>query len=163
MHNAPNPVPPLLFEAHASIGETLVLRKGQRFYGEGDPSTFHVIPTQAGLGTVQCYNTCYSGPGINATQWEGLTSEQAGVWCGQWPRCGPVAVYPKHRATVVLSREGQEPQRDAAQLPSVNRLRLPTCHLGMVIHQSANSSQLELLSTSSGAVLSMLERYFESS
>jgi hypothetical protein len=32
----------------------------------------------------------------------------------------------------------------------------------MVIHQSANSSQLEQLSTSSGAVLFMLERYFES-
>ena len=47
-----------------------MLRKGQRFYGEEDPSTSYQRKASS-LGV--CCNTCYLCPGINATK------------AGRWP------------------------------------------------------------------------------
>ena len=50
-----------------------MLRQGQRFYGEEDPSTSYQRRPVVAWELGQCYNTCYLCPGINATK------------AGRWP------------------------------------------------------------------------------
>lgn len=50
-----------------------MLRQGQRFYGEEDPSTSYQRRPVVAWELGQCYNTCYLCRGINATK------------AGRWP------------------------------------------------------------------------------
>jgi hypothetical protein len=104
-----------------------VLRKGQRIYGEEDPSTSYQRKASS-LGV--CCNTCYLCPGINATK--------AGRWPSKRGRRGSGVVTLEQLyipniwpPRACREREGQEQQcrSKSRQLPSIicQKSTPPTC------------------------------------